>query len=86
MYLAYRQLRDDWPGDRCLLEGTRRLRQDAAVKGGSSHERNSGLDQKDALHVRTSLHRDKACDLPADVLRQWGTRPGRIQDHFIVAS
>jgi hypothetical protein len=55
--------------DRCTLEAARRLREDTAVQGGTSNERNVGLDQEDALHVRTCHHRDITCNLPEDVLR-----------------
>jgi hypothetical protein len=55
-------------GDRCHLEVAPRLRQDAAVQGGKSHERNGGLGQNDALHVRTCHYLDIARDLPEDVL------------------
>jgi hypothetical protein len=51
------------------LEVARRLRQNPAVEGGTSHESNVVLDQKDALHVRTCHQIDIASDLPEDVLR-----------------
>jgi hypothetical protein len=67
---------------RCRIEFARRLRQDAAVEGGSHLERNACLDQKDALHVRTCAHLDLARDLPEDVFRLCTAR----QDHIIVRS
>jgi hypothetical protein len=54
-------------GDPCHLEVARRLRQDTAVQGGTSSERNIGLDQEDALHMRSFHHRDIARDLSEDV-------------------
>jgi hypothetical protein len=53
-----------------LIEGARRLRQDAAVEGGASHEHSMRLDQNDALQMRTRAHLDKSGDLPEDILRQ----------------
>ena len=61
-------------GDCCHLEVARRLRQDAAVQGRSRHEQNVGLDQKDALHMRTLAHNDFTRDLPEDVLRKCAIR------------
>ena len=55
--------------DSCRQEVARRLRQDAAVKGGIRLEINLGLGQNDALHVRTCVHLDLARDLPENVLR-----------------
>ncbi len=63
--ISLRSRRSD---DRSTLEDARRLGQDAAFKGGTSHERNARLDQKDTLHVRTCAHRDLARDLPEGVL------------------
>jgi hypothetical protein len=69
-------------GDRCLLEGDCRLRQDTAAQGGTSLKQNVGLDQKDALHVRvfTCQHLDMARNLPEDV--RCNCTP--CQDHFRV--
>ena len=50
------------------MEVACRLRQDAAVQGGTSLEQNVGLDQKDALHVCCFSHLDVARNLPEDVL------------------
>jgi hypothetical protein len=77
--ISLRSRRSD---DRSTLEDARRLGQDAAFKGGASHERNARLDQKDTLHVRTCANRDLARDLPEDVLRKCAAR----QDHILVSS
>jgi hypothetical protein len=66
-------------GDRCTLKVARRLRQDTAVQGGTSNEVNFGLDQEDALHVRTCHHSGITRDLPEDILRLCAA----LQDHFI---
>jgi hypothetical protein len=47
------------------------LRQDATVQGGILCEKNGGLGQNDALHVRISFHRDRFRDLLEDVLVAW---------------
>jgi hypothetical protein len=64
--------------DRCHLEVARRLREYAAVQGGTSLEQNVGLDQKDALHVCTCVHRDMARDLPEDILCKCAARKDHI--------
>jgi hypothetical protein len=69
---------DGWLSNRCHLEVTRRLRQDAAVQGGTSREQNIGLDQKDALHVCTCAHPDMARDLPEDILCKCAARQDDI--------
>ena len=56
------------------------MRKDAAVQGGSCHEQNVGLDQKDAFHVRTCAHSDISRDLPEDILRKCAVR----QEHIII--
>jgi hypothetical protein len=66
-------------GDRCNLKVARRLRQGTAVQRGTSNERNVGLDQENALHVRSSHNLDIARDLPEDVLRLCAV----LQDHIL---
>ena len=61
--------------DSCRLGVARRLRQDAAVKGGTRQEINIGLGQNNALHVRTCAHLDVAFDLPEDLPRYGPTAP-----------
>jgi hypothetical protein len=51
-HLRERVFKQDRLGDRCTLKVARRLRQDTAIQGGISNERNVGLDQENALHVR----------------------------------
>jgi hypothetical protein len=67
-------------GDRCYLEVTCRLCQHAAVQRGKGPEQNVGLDQKNALHVRTCADSGMARDLPEDVLRKCAIR----QEHIVV--